>query len=84
MIDLFNHKIDVKSNKAVDITKMASNSFRSGQVKPRTIEKVKEDKIIEPIEEVKEVKKTAPKKSKEKTVVKTIMEDTDPVDLTEI
>lgn len=40
MKDLFNHKIDVKSNKTVDITKTPSNAFRGMQVKPVAVKDV--------------------------------------------
>jgi hypothetical protein len=86
MIDLFNHKIDVRQNKVADITKQPSNDFRTMQVKPKAkVEKVKEVvvekadaneaplinlKDIEVKVPVKEVKKVAPKKATKKDEVK--------------
>lgn len=57
MADLFNHRIDVKSDKSIDIAKMASNAFRSTQAKVATVITDVKEAVVEIKDEVVEVVK---------------------------
>ena len=47
MTDLFNHKIEVKKNKGVDLANMPSNSLRTMRVKPVVVKVEVEEKPVE-------------------------------------